>query len=56
MWRENSEFGEVDITEIESGKVQVKEVVSGQQAGIKIEGEIEVKEGDILKVYIIEEK
>jgi len=54
--RNNEEIGEVDITEIESGKVQVKEVVSGQQAGIKVEGDTEVKEGDILEVYIIEEK
>ncbi len=54
--RNDEEIGEVDITEVESGKVQVKEVVAGQQAGIKVEGDTEVEEGDILEVYIIEEK
>jgi len=54
--REGEEVGEVDITEIESGKVQVKEVVAGQQAGVRVEGSVPVEEGDVLDIYKIEEK
>jgi translation initiation factor IF-2 len=49
-------LGEVKIVEVESGKQKVSEVVEGQQAGLKIEGNVQVEEGDIIEIFIEQEK
>ncbi len=48
-------IGEVQIEEVESGKQQVNEVVEGQQAGIKVSGQILLNEGDELELFKVEE-
>ncbi len=48
-------IGEVEIDEVESGKVKVNEVVQGQEAGVKVLGNVLVNEGDILEIFQIEE-
>lgn len=48
-------IGEIEIDEVESGKVKVSEVVEGQQAGVKVVGNILLNEGDILEVFRVEE-
>jgi len=54
--RDEKEIGEMEITEIESARVKVKEIVEGQEAGIKVEGTFILEENDKLIVYKIEEK
>lgn len=49
-------LGEMKISEIESGKQKVSEVAEGQQAGVRVEGELTVEEGDILEMFREEEK
>ncbi len=49
-------LGELKIIEVESGKEKVSEVVAGQQAGLKVEGDVLVEEGDGLEIFSEEEK
>ena len=49
-------MGEIKITSVESGKESVKEVMEGQQCGVKIKGAIEIEKGDEWDIFIEEEK
>ncbi len=49
-------ISELNITEIESGKQKVSEVAEGQQAGLRVEGNVQVEEDDILEIFNEEEK
>lgn len=48
--------GHASISELQSGKQQVKEVVEGQECGIRLDGFSDCQIGDVLVVYTEEEK
>ncbi|MBU1167868.1 translation initiation factor IF-2 [Patescibacteria group bacterium] len=52
--REEEEIGKGKIVNLQSGKVSVDEVTQGKECGVVFEGDVKIKEGDILE--IIEEK
>ena len=45
-----------EITELQSAKQAVNEVVEGQECGINFVGSPEIEEGDVLSVYEEEQK
>ena len=45
------EMGIVLMTQLQAGKVDVKEVEKGEECGIKFKGKTTVKVGDILEIY-----
>jgi len=53
--RGNEILGETKAIEIESGKEKVKEVDLSQQCGVKIAGNVEARQGDIIEFYHEEE-
>ena len=48
---EREEMGVVSMVQLQAGKVDVKEVLQGEDCGIKFKGKTIVKVGDILEVY-----
>ena len=44
------------ITTLKRFKDDVKEVASGYECGIALEGYNDIKEGDVIEVYILEEE
>jgi len=55
VWRENKQVHHGKIASLRRFKDDVKEVVQGFECGIGIEGFSELKEGDIIEAYEIEE-
>jgi len=54
--RNSQEVGAGKIESLQSGKQSVKEVRAGSECGVKIKTKDPIQEGDILEVYIEEEK
>jgi len=54
--RKNEEIAQGALDELKAGKEAVKEVVAGEQCGIKFTGQPVIARGDILEVYKEEEK
>ena len=55
IYRHNEFIGQADLTQLQSAKQEVNEVLENQEAGIKIEGFNEVEKDDIIEV-VKEEK
>ena len=55
VWRENKQVHQGKIASLRRFKDDVKEVVQGFECGIGIEGFSDLKEGDIIEAYEIEE-
>jgi len=51
LMRKKESVGDGSILQIRRGKDEVKQVESGQQAGLSIPGTLEVAEGDIVQAY-----
>ena len=56
IYRNHELIGNADLTELQSGKQSVTEVLEGQEAGMKINGFNEVQEGDIIEIIKFETK
>ena len=54
--RDGEKIGQGRIKELQYNKKLVKEVKSGNNAGITYEGDVIIEEGDVIKVYKEEEK
>ncbi len=54
--REGTEIGQGKITQIQSGKIQVKKVGSGQECGVSFEGKAIIEPGDIIESFKKEKK
>jgi len=55
VWRENKQVHQGKVASLRRFKDDVKEVVQGFECGIGIEGFSDLKEGDIIEAYEIEE-
>ena len=56
IWRRDFEIGFGKITEIQSMKINIKEVMEGQECGILIESKTEIIPGDIIEAFEIEKR
>jgi len=54
--RGGAEIGQGKLIELQSGKERVKEVVVGQECGIKFAGKVAVEIGDTVICYTVERK
>ncbi len=54
IFRNDTQIGEGSINELQSGKVDVKEAVMGEECGINFKGNTTIEEGDILESFIEE--
>ncbi|MDD4995026.1 MAG: translation initiation factor IF-2 [Patescibacteria group bacterium] len=56
IWRGEELIGEADITELQSGKQKVNDVMLGQECGLKLAGKTKIEVGDILEIFKEESK
>jgi len=54
--RKDEVVAESRVLELESGKVKVNEVASGQKCGLKTEGSDKIETGDLLELYVERDK
>lgn len=56
VFRKDEEIGQGVIKELQAGKETVSEVQEGQECGISFSGKPVIEKGDILEIYVEEEK
>lgn len=56
VFRKNQLVGEIKIKEVEAGRTKVKEVLEGEECGMRIESKIEIEKNDVLELFTREEK
>ena len=55
VMRNDKQIADVDIANLKRFKDEVKEVSSGYECGISLDGWDDIQSGDILQAYIVEE-